>query len=283
MAEMIKANKMFGGFVRRFKHTSQELGCAMNFTVFFPPAAASGSKVPVVYYLSGLTCTDENFTQKAGAQRKAAEVGVALVAPDTSPRGLGIEGEDDSYDFGTGAGFYLNAAADKWKQYRMYSYITHELPAVLRSIPELDVDNASIMGHSMGGHGALTIALQNPTAWRSVSAFAPICNPTQVPWGQKAFAGYLGEQWQEAAKQYDATELVRQYNGPALPVLMDTGTDDEFLQTQLHPWAFEEAAAGKLQLQNRMNEGYDHSYFTIATFVEDHIAFHAKHLLGSSS
>lgn len=279
-ATLTKTNKMFGGLVRRYQHQSEELGCSMNFTVFFPPAAAAGgSKVPVIYYLSGLTCTDENFTQKAGAQRKAAELGVALVAPDTSPRGLGIEGEDDGWDFGTGAGFYLDATVPKWQRYRMYSYITRELPAVLRATAaELDLENASIMGHSMGGHGALTIALKNPAAYKSVSAFAPICNPTQVPWGHKAFAGYLGEGWEAAAEQHDATLLAKRYNGPQLPVLMDTGTDDEFLKTQLHPWAFEEAARGKLAVQSRMQEGYDHSYFTIATFIDDHIAFHAKHL-----
>lgn len=282
MATLLKSNKSFGGWVRRYTHESSELGCSMNFMVFTPACSdQAGSKVPVLYYLSGLTCTDENFMLKAGAQRKAAELGVALVAPDTSPRGLGIEGEDDSYDFGSGAGFYLDASEAKWQRYRMYSYITRELPALLRTLPELDVDRAAIMGHSMGGHGALTIALKQPTAYCSVSAFAPICNPTQVPWGQKAFAGYLGEGWQQAAAQYDATELVRGYSGPQLPVLMDIGTDDEFLQAQLHPGAFEEAAAGKLQLTSRMQPGYDHSYFTIATFIDDHIAFHAKHLLAA--
>lgn len=284
-AELVKSNKMFGGLVRRYRHQSAELGCAMHFSVFIPPVAvASGAAVPVIYFLSGLTCTDENFTQKAGAQRKAAELGVGLVAPDTSPRGLGIEGEEDSWDFGTGAGFYVDATAEKWQRYRMYSYITQELPAVLRATtPELDVGTASIMGHSMGGHGALTMALRNPTAYKSASAFAPICNPTQVPWGQKAFAGYLGEGWEEAAaQQYDATELVKRYDGPQLPVLMDTGTDDEFLKTQLHPWTFEEAAKGKLKLESRMQLGHDHSYYTIATFVDDHVTFHAKYLLGTA-
>lgn len=280
--QLVKSNKMFGGWVRKYKHQSAELGCEMVFSVFFPPAAAvQGAQVPVVWYLSGLTCTDDNFIQKAGAQRHAAELGLALVAPDTSPRGLGIEGEDDSWDFGTGAGFYVDATADKWKNYRMYSYILRELPQVLRTLPGLDLDNASICGHSMGGHGALVMALKNPGAFKSVSAFAPICNPTQVPWGQKAFAGYLGDGWQEAGKAYDATELVKGYSGPQLPVLMDTGAADEFLQTQLHPWAFEEAAKGKLQLTSRMNEGYDHSYFTIASFVTDHLDFHARYLLAS--
>ncbi|KAI3438012.1 hypothetical protein D9Q98_000455 [Chlorella vulgaris] len=280
MAELVKTNKMFGGLVKRYAHQSTQLGCKMHFSLFTPPAATNGNKVPVVYFLSGLTCTDENFTQKSGAQRKAAELGLALVAPDTSPRGLGIEGEDESWDFGTGAGFYLDATVDKWRQYRMYSYITEELPALLRSLPELDVDNASIMGHSMGGHGALVIGLTKPT-YKSISAFAPICNPSVVPWGQKAFEGYLGEGWQEAGKRYDATELVRQYNGPVLPVLMDTGTDDDFLEKQLHPWTFEKAASGKLEVENRMQPQYDHSYYTIATFIDDHLAFHAKHLTSS--
>ncbi|PSC71177.1 S-formylglutathione hydrolase [Micractinium conductrix] len=281
-AELMKSEKMFNGWVKRFKHSSAELGCDMLFTVFFPPAAAAeGVKVPVVYYLSGLTCTDENFTLKAGAQRTAAELGLALVAPDTSPRGLNIEGEEDSWDFGTGAGFYLDAKEPKWARYRMYSYITKELPAVLAATaPQLDLGNACIMGHSMGGHGALTIALKNPAAFKSVSVFAPICNPTQVPWGHKAFSGYLGEGWQaEAAEQYDATEMVKKYSGPRLPVLMDNGTADDYLQTQLHPWAFEGAAQGKLDLTSRMQDGYNHGYFFISTFMEDHLAFHAKHLL----
>ena len=250
----------------------------MRFSVFYPPDAET-VPVPILYYLSGLTCTDENFMQKGGAQHAAAEHGIALIAPDTSPRGLDkIPGEDDSYDFGSGAGFYLNATAAPWStSYRMYDYIITELPAVLRTLPNLDVDNASITGHSMGGHGALTLALRNPTMFKSVSAFAPICNPSQVPWGRKAFTGYLGKN-EEDWKRYDATELAASYKGPALDVLIDTGTDDAFLKEQLHPWAFEEAAAEKLQLKSKLRVGYDHSYFFIASFVAEHIHFHAKRL-----
>ena len=271
----------FGGFMRQYKHQSAVLSCEMKFSIYFPTASET-QPVPIIYYLSGLTCTDENFAQKAGAQRYANEHDVALVLPDTSPRGLTLPGEDASYDFGSGAGFYLNATKDPWaKHYRMYEYILNELPSVLRSSSfagSLDVENASIMGHSMGGHGALTIALKNPSAYKSVSAFAPICNPTQVPWGKKAFEGYLGTENQEAWKEYDATELVKGYTGPALDVLIDTGTDDEFLKEQLHPWTFEEAAAGKLNLKSNLRVGYDHSYYFISTFVEDHIRFHVKRL-----
>lgn len=269
------------GFVRQYAHQSDVLGCKMRFTVFFP-AAAETAPVPVIYYLSGLTCTDENFTQKGGAQRVAAEQDIALVMPDTSPRGLGIPGEDDSYDFGSGAGFYLNATQEPWLKYRMYDYIITELPAVLRTLPNLNVDVASVMGHSMGGHGALTLGLRNPTAFKSISAFSPICNPSKVPWGRKAFSGYLGPN-EDDWKQYDATELVSSYSGPKLNILIDTGTDDEFLKEQLHPWAFEEAAAGKVNLLSHQRPGYDHSYFFIATFVEEHIRFHAQFLKAKST
>ena len=251
----------------------------MKFSVFFPPDAET-QPVPLLYYLSGLTCTDENFQQKGGAQRVASDYGIAIITPDTSPRGLGIPGEDDSYDLGTAAGFYLNATQKPWLNYRMYDYILTELPSVLRDLNQnLDVDNASVFGHSMGGHGALTLALKNPTVFKSVSAFSPICNPTKVPWGQKVFTNYLGAENQEEWKQYDATELVSAYSGPSFDVLIDTGTDDEFLKEQLHPWAFEEAAVGKLHLKSNLRVGYDHSYYFIATFVEDHIKFHAKHLI----
>jgi len=217
--------------------------------------------------------------QKAGAQRVASEHSIAIVTPDTSPRGLGIPGEEDSWDFGTGAGFYVNATAEPWsKNYQMYDYILKELPAVLRGLEKnLDVDTASVFGHSMGGHGALIMALKNPDKFKSVSAFSPVCNPSKVPWGQKAFSNYLGAN-EEDWKQYDATELVSKYSGPPLEVLIDTGSDDDFLKVQLHPWTFEEAAAGKVQLISNLRVGYDHSYFFIATFVEEHIKFHAKHL-----
>ncbi|KAK2078022.1 hypothetical protein QBZ16_003890 [Prototheca wickerhamii] len=248
----------------------------MTFSVFHPPAADK-NPVPVLYYLSGLTCTDDNVMQKSGVQRIAAELGVAVIAPDTSPRGLGIEGEDESWDFGTGAGFYLNATQEKWRQYRMYDYVVKELPMLLAEFSDLDLSKASITGHSMGGHGALTIALKNPEVFKSVSAFSPIVNPCAVPWGQKAFNGYLGDD-KEAWKQYDATELVKAYSGPQLAVLIDQGTGDNFYPTQLQPEAFAESAKGKLDLELRMQEGYDHSYYFISTFIEDHVRFHAKFL-----
>mmetsp|Transcript_25066 Transcript_25066/g.44676 ORF Transcript_25066/g.44676 Transcript_25066/m.44676 type:complete len:352 (-) Transcript_25066:109-1164(-) len=274
MAEEIKSNKMYGGFNKRYKHDSTACGCSMVFTIFYPPAAAT-EKVPVIYYLSGLTCTDENVIQKAGIQKKAAEMGVAIIAPDTSPRGFGIEGEADSYDFGVGAGFYVNATVDKWKNWRMYEYVTEELPKVLSQLTGLDTSKAGIMGHSMGGHGALTIYLKNMDKFKSLSAFAPICNPINVPWGEKALGGYLGDD-KEAWKQYDATELVKASKGPYVPMLIDIGTKDDFLY-QLSPDVFAAAAIEKgVPLVMRMQEGYDHSYFFIQTFMDEHIEHHAK-------
>lgn len=279
----VSSVRMFGGLVEKFKHASTATQTEMTFSVFLPPQIEE-RQVPVVYWLSGLTCTDDNFTQKAGAQRAASEHGVVLVAPDTSPRGHPeIEGENDGYDFGTGAGFYLNATEPKFAtNYNMYSYVTEELPALVSA--NFNVSEAkSIMGHSMGGHGALTIAFKNPTGFRSVSAFSPITNPTQCPWGQKAFSGYLGSDestWQD----YDACELMRS-RGPFanLPILIDQGTEDNFLKgdvDQLRPDAFTAACEEKAQtnVDVRMQEGYDHSYFFIASFVSDHVAFHARHL-----
>jgi len=281
MAEQIASNKQFGGFNRRFKHKSSSVGCDMTFTIYFPPASES-KKVPVLFWLSGLTCTDENFIVKAGAQRKAAELGLALVAPDTSPRGLGVGGESESWDFGVGAGFYLNAKVDKWKNWRMYDYVVKELPELLASqfADKLDLSRCSISGHSMGGHGALTIALKNPHSFRSVSAFAPICNPSsaECPWGVKAFTGYLGED-RESWKEYDACELLAAYKGPQLPILVDQGGADTFLTSQLRPAALQAAAtAANYPLTLRTQEDYDHSYFFISTFIDEHLAFHAKHL-----
>ncbi|PNH11216.1 S-formylglutathione hydrolase [Tetrabaena socialis] len=243
----ISSNKQFGGFNRRFRHRSAVLGCDMTFTIYYPPAAEqAGAKVPLLYFLSGLTCNDENFIQKSGAQRQAAARGVALVAPDTSPRGLGVEGEAESWDFGVGAGFYVNATQEKWAAWRMYDYVVEELAALLRSAPcgaaldpdrgpelpallrsapcgaTLDPDRASVFGHSMGGHGALVVGLRNPQKYRSISAFSPICNPSNVPWGIKALTGGRG------------------------------GVDGA--------------------------EGYDHSYYFISTFVDEHINFHADAL-----
>ncbi|KDD74573.1 putative esterase [Helicosporidium sp. ATCC 50920] len=233
-------------------------------------------------FLSGLTCTDDNFMQKSGAQRAASTLGLALVCPDTSPRGLNIEGEEDSWDFGTGAGFYVNATQPGWERYRMYDYVVEELPALLRALGPFDVDRMSVMGHSMGGHGALVVGLRNPDLFYAVSAFAPIANPMQAPWGVKAFRGYLGPE-QEAWRQYDATELAREYKGRRMSVLLDTGTADENLQENLKVDALVAVDNAKILLQSRMREGYDHSYYFIATFVEEHLEFHARFLLSASS
>eukprot|EP00892_Ulva_mutabilis_P004448 jgi/Ulvmu1/2375/UM130_0008.1 len=279
--ELLSESKCFGGWNRVYKHSSEELGCEMKFAVFLPPASETAA-VPAIMYLSGLTCTHENVMTKAGAQGVCAEVRAAFIAPDTSPRGLGIEGEDDSYDFGTGAGFYLDATDPKWKQYRMYSYVTKELPELIKAnlAEQVDMSRLALTGHSMGGHGALTIALKNPDTYSSVSAFSPICNPSNCPWGVKAFSGYLGDADREQWKQYDACELLQQYSGRRLPCLVDTGTADNFYkEKQLQPEALQEAnSSGALELQSRLHEGYDHSYNFISTFIPEHIRFHAKHL-----
>jgi S-formylglutathione hydrolase len=268
----------FGGTQGVFSHASSELGCTMRFGVFLPPQAATG-RVPVLYWLSGLTCTEDNFIVKAGAQRVASELGLAIVVPDTSPRGLGIPGEGESYDFGLGAGFYVDATELPWSRgYRMYSYVTRELPALAASQFPLDAQRTGIFGHSMGGHGALTIALKNPQVYRSVSAFAPISSPMRSPWGEKALGGYLGAN-RDAWREYDATALIeaRGWKGP--PVLVDQGTRDQFLESQLKPELLREAfAKAGAPLDLRLQEGYDHSYFFIATFIEDHLRFHAGNL-----
>ncbi|XP_010523690.1 PREDICTED: S-formylglutathione hydrolase [Tarenaya hassleriana] len=270
--------KMFDGYNKRYKHYSPTLGCSMTFTVYFPPPSPS-HKFPVLYWLSGLTCTDENFITKAGAQRSASAHGIALVVPDTSPRGLNIEGEADSYDLGVGAGFYLNAKQEKWKNWQMYDYIVKELPKLLsENFPQLDTSRASIFGHSMGGHGALTIYLKNLEKYKSVSAFAPIVNPSNCPWGQKAFTNYLGENnadWEE----YDATCLISKFNNVSATILIDQGEADTFLHEQLMPHKFEEACRKvKVPLLLRYHPGYDHSYYFMATFIDDHISHHAQAL-----
>jgi len=258
-------------------HESIACGCPMRFGIYLPPQAKQGN-VPVLYWLSGLTCTDENFATKAGAQRVAAELGIAIVMPDTSPRGLNLPGEDESYDFGSGAGFYLNATQAPWAgHYNMYDYVVTELPALINEHFPVAGERVSISGHSMGGHGALTIALKNADVYRSVSAFAPIVAPTRCPWGTKALAGYLGTN-QSSWAEYDATELVQanQFNGT---ILIDQGEADDFLQEQLQPERFADACrvAGQA-LELRMQPGYDHSYFFIASFIEDHLRFHAAAL-----
>ena len=275
--ELISVNKSFGGWLKRYKHRSKTLGCEMVFAIFLPPAAEERD-VPLLWWLSGLTCTDENFTQKAGAQRVAAELGLAFVCPDTSPRGTDLPGEHDSYDFGSGAGFYLNAEQAPWnKHYRMYDYVTEELPALVREHFPLNGREA-ISGHSMGGHGALICALKNPGRYTSVSAFAPIANPTQCPWGEKAFGGYLGDD-RESWKAWDACELIAA-GARVDEIKVDQGDADNFYQDgQLRPEALEAACqdAG-IGLTLQMRPGYDHSYFFIASFIDDHLCYHAHHL-----
>lgn len=274
--------KVFGGTLTRFQHLSRETKTPMVCAVFLPDDDASHGSVPLLVYLSGLTCSDENVCQKSGVFESLARHKIGLVAPDTSPRGAGIAGESDCWDFGVGAGFYVDATVPEWSEnYRMYSYITKELPAVLSEhFPQLDHERKSIFGHSMGGHGALTIAFKNPSQFKSVSAFAPICKPSSCPWGQKAFTGYLGSDqsnWQE----YDACALLSRGRIPQFDdILIDVGTADGFLtKGQLQPEELSRVAAGVGQtLSMRYQEGYDHSYFFIATFIAEHVAFHAARL-----
>lgn len=274
--ELTENIRSFGGQQRRYTHTSKVTGTEMVFSVYLPPGAEDGG-VPVLYWLSGLTCNDKNFVEKSGYQRYAAEHGIAVVAPDTSPRGTDFPGEHDDWDFGSGAGFYVDATNAPWdKNYRMWSYVTEELPNLVEA--ELNLGpKRGISGHSMGGHGALVAALRLPERYSSVSAFAPITNPVEVPWGQKAFSNYLGDD-KKAWEAYDASLLLKS-KGTKLPILVDQGTDDGFLEPQLHPQALE--AAGKeagAKLNLRMQEGYDHSYYFVSSFIGDHIAHHAKAL-----
>ena len=275
----ISENICFGGVQGVYEHESAATGTAMRFGVYAPPQAKTAA-APVVWWLSGLTCTEQNFITKAGAQRAAAEAGVFLVAPDTSPRGAGIPGEDDAYDFGSGAGFYVNATEKPWdKNYQMFSYVSDELPRIVAdNFSRADIARQSIMGHSMGGHGALIVALKNPGRYRSVSAFAPICNPSGCPWGQKALRGYLGGD-EKVWRQWDAAALIE--DGASCPQpLIDQGGADEFLQGgQLRPDALQAACEKKNHpLRYRLQEGYDHSFYFIATFVGEHVAHHAAAL-----
>jgi S-formylglutathione hydrolase len=269
----------FGGTLDVYAHASQQTGTEMQFSVFLPPQAAQGKR-PALYYLAGLTCTHETFVQKAGAQRVAAELGLILVAPDTSPRGAGIPGEATDWDFGLAAGFYLDATAEPWsKNYRMGSYVNAELPALVEA--ELPVDGAKrgIMGHSMGGHGALVSAFRHKGLWASVSALAPISNPVAVPWGEKAFGNYLGPD-RAAWAEYDASLLMAKTPFPGT-ILVDQGMADKFLEVQLQPQKLEAAAMASGQaLTLRRHDGYDHSYWFIQTVIEDHLRHHAKVLLG---
>jgi len=274
----ISENKCFAGMQSVFSHESAETGCTMRFAIYLPPQAGQ-RKVPLLFWLSGLTCTEENFTVKAGAQRVAAELGMAIVAPDTSPRGVRFPDDDASYDFGLGAGFYVDATEAPWSaNYRMYSYIVNELFDLVGASFAVDTARAGIAGHSMGGHGALTIGLKNPERFKSISAFSPIVSPMRCPWGEKALAGYLGAD-RAAWADYDATALVAQRGWKGGPILVDQGTKDQFLETQLKPELLRAACdqAG-VRLQLRMQEGYDHSYYFIATFIEDHLRHHAGQL-----
>ena len=276
--KFVSSNRCFDGGQKQYTHDSEALGCNMRFSIFLPPAAED-DKVPVIYWLSGLTCTDENFVQKAGAQRYAAEHGVAIVAPDTSPRGEGMPDDPEgAYDFGLGAGFYVNATQAPWNQhYHMYDYIVEELPALVNASFPVDAERASIMGHSMGGHGALTIALKNPGTYKAVSAFAPICSPMNCPWGHKALGNYIGED-REAWREYDSCELIKTAS-ERLPILVDQGGADDFLAEQLKPELLQQACSEHDHpLQLNMREGYDHTYFFIASFIGDHVAHHAAAL-----
>ena len=283
MISVVSRSRCFGGVQGVYAHASRETGSAMRFGVFLPPQAERG-RVPVLYWLSGLTCTEENFIAKAGAQRVAAELGLALVVPDTSPRGLDLPGETESWDFGRGAGFYVDATQEPWsRHYRMYSYVTKELPALVAAEFPVDSARTGIFGHSMGGHGALVIAIRNPDRYRSVSAFAPIVSPMRCPWGEKALSGYLGDD-RDAWRAYDATALIEDRGYPGRTILVDQGTRDPFLERELKPHLLREACerAG-VTLDLRMREGYDHSYYFIATFVDEHLRFHARALGVSAS
>ncbi|WP_159917632.1 S-formylglutathione hydrolase [Pantoea sp. 18069] len=280
--ELLSAHAAFGGAQRFYRHASNEIGLAMKFSVYLPPKSVAGEKVPALVYLAGLTCTEETFMTKAGAQRLAAELGLALIAPDTSPRGANLPGEAESWDFGVGAGFYLDATTRPWGlHWRMESYLVEELlPLLGRKLP-IDMERVGIFGHSMGGHGALTLALRHPGRFRSVSAFAPIANPTQCAWGRKAFTGYLGED-ESTWAAHDASALMAARTSAPYPagILVDQGLADKFLiEKQLLPEAFEAACAQAGQpLTLRRQPGYDHGYYFIQTFIDDHLRHHAAQL-----
>ena len=276
--QQLSSQKVFGGQHVRYEHQSAVLNCSMQFAVYLPPQVELGKPLPVLYWLSGLTCTDENFMQKAGALKVAAELGLIIVAPDTSPRGAGVPDDPEgAWDFGLGAGFYVNATQAPWAEhYQMYDYVTAELPALIeKNLPVSD--KRSISGHSMGGHGALIAALREPERYQSVSAFAPICQPTQCPWGEKALSNYLGSQ-RETWMEWDASALIAQAT-QRLPMLIDQGDADNFLAEQLKPAALEDAAArAQYPLTLRLQPGYDHSYYFIASLIDEHLRFHAQAL-----
>lgn len=279
--ELLTAHACFGGAQRFYKHEAREIGLPMKFSVYLPPKAVMGEKVPALLYLAGLTCTEETFMTKAGAQRLAAELGLALIAPDTSPRGANVPGEAEAWDFGVGAGFYLNAQQAPWEQHwRMESYLIEELLPLLGRYLPIDTQRLGIFGHSMGGHGALTLALRHPGVFKSLSAFAPIANPMNCPWGQKAFSGYLGDN-QAVWAQHDASRLMAAQGKAPYPagILVDQGLADKFLAEQLYPEAFEEACARVGQpLTLRRHAGHDHGYYFIASVIDDHLRHHARQL-----
>ncbi|WP_448212413.1 S-formylglutathione hydrolase [Colwellia sp. MEBiC06753] len=281
--ELLSENKMFDGWHKRYRHHSDTTNCEMTFAIYLPPKAIAGSKVPVVYWLSGLTCNDENFSHKAGAQRIASELGLALVMPDTSPRGDSVPDDpDNAYDFGQGAGFYLNATEAPWQQhYQMYDYVVYELPALIEA--NFPVTNKkSLAGHSMGGHGALTIGIKQCNDYQSVSAFSPIVNPINCPWGQKAFSHYLGKN-QSTWRAYDTCELLKELTNEQVealpPMLVDQGLADNFLIEQLQTDKLAIIAEEKaLNIIFNSHQDYDHSYFFIASFIEQHLRFHQQYL-----
>ncbi|KAJ2772083.1 hypothetical protein IWQ57_001919 [Coemansia nantahalensis] len=281
--ELVSSSRCFDGEVRKYRHASSATGCAMTFNIFLPDCAIAGTeKVPVLLFLSGLTCTEDNMVTKGGALPHLSRERIALVAPDTSPRGAGVAGEDADWELGTGASFYVDATQEPWKaNYQMTSYVQSELQQLVADNFSVNASHISIFGHSMGGHGALVLALRNPGHYQSVSAFAPICHPSTTDWGKKQFHAYLGPDTETWAA-YDATELAGRYDGPPLHILVDQGGDDQFYASkQLQPGDFAAAAANNklhIQLTMRIPPGYDHSYWFVQSFMEDHISFHAKRL-----
>ena len=277
--KLLSEHACFGGVQRFYEHESSSIGLPMRFSVFLPAKAIASERVPALIFLAGLTCNEETFMTKAGAQRRAAELGIALVAPDTSPRGAGIANESDAWDFGLAASFYLDATEPPWStHYRMETYLTQELIVVISEHLPIDTQRLGLFGHSMGGHGALTIALRHAGLFRSLSALAPICAPSQCPWGQKAFCGYLGSD-QSAWLQHDATALMAAKKTAPYPdgILVDQGLADKFLEVQLHPHLFEAACQSVGQpLTLRRHAGYDHGYYFISTFINDHLDHHAR-------
>lgn len=276
--ENLSANKVFGGWHKQYSHVSSSLNCKMQFSIYLPPQASVKNNVPVLYWLSGLTCTEENFMQKSNALRIASKLGMAIVVSDTSPRGDKVPDDPEKkYDLGLGAGFYVNATQAPWNvHYQMYDYILHELPSLIESNFPVSLQRA-ISGHSMGGHGALVIGIRNAESYASISAFSPICNPMNCAWGIKAFTAYLGEDktnWQ----QYDASELIKHSN-KHIPTLVTQGGSDEFLEQQLKTDVLERAANNSsYSIDLKIEKGYDHSYYFISSFIEEHLYFHAKHL-----